>query len=59
MEPVPTALVGDNDDASKLCTNAGHGDGVHSQDAGGWVQALAVATFDVGTGHKLEQVKRR
>lgn len=29
---------------------------VHSQDAGGWVRALAVATFDVGTGHTLEQV---
>lgn len=29
---------------------------VHSQYAGGWVRALAVATFDVGTGHTLEQV---
>lgn len=26
---------------------------------GGWVRALAVATFDVGTGHTLEQVRPR
>lgn len=32
---------------------------VHTQDAGGWVRALAVATFDVGTGHTLEQVGRK
>lgn len=30
---------------------------LHSQDAGGWVRSLAVATFDVGTGHTLEQVQ--
>lgn len=32
----------------------GHGD--LEQDGGGWVRSLAVATFDVGTGHTLEQV---
>lgn len=31
-----------------------HGD--LEQDGGGWVRSLAVATFDVGTGHTLEQV---
>lgn len=31
-----------------------HGD--PGQEGGGWVRALAVATFDVGTGHTLEQV---
>lgn len=26
------------------------------QDGGGWVRSICVATFDVGTGHTLEQV---
>lgn len=27
------------------------------QDGGGWVRSICVATFDVGTGHTLEQVR--
>lgn len=39
----------DADDANppRCCEHGGEG---------GWVRALAVATFDVGTGHTLEQV---
>lgn len=46
------AFEGAND--ARCCD---HGDQVEpGQDSGGWVRALAVATFDVGTGHTLEQV---
>lgn len=29
------------------------------QDGGGWVRSICVATFDVGTGHTLEEVSER
>lgn len=29
------------------------------QDGGGWVRSICVATFDVGTGHTLEEVSGR
>lgn len=46
------AFEGAND--ARCCD---HGNQVEpGQDSGGWVRALAVATFDVGTGHTLEQV---
>lgn len=56
MEPLPTASSIGNDGGSKarVCNHSDHN--THSQDAGGWVRSLAVATFDVGTGHTLEQV---
>lgn len=42
------------DDGTRLCE---HEQAAQGQDGGGWVRALAVATFDVGTGHTLEQVR--
>lgn len=33
-----------------------HEDAQGPQDGGGWVRSICVATFDVGTGHTLEEV---